>query len=438
VLGKRFNPTGAWDRFLRPLKYLVLATIIALTWWTGSLVFRDYDPFLAFFHLGEHMEELKWAYSILAVVLVGSFFIERFFCKYACPLGAVIGVLGKIGIMRIERDTQDCKECNLCQKKCPAHVEFLPHTVIRSAECNHCLDCVVDCPKPNVLSVRGMKLRFSHATYAVVLLGGFFGLIGISQLSGKWQTKPERLVATDQAGVLDAGAIRGWMTLQEISAAYGIPLGTLYQGTGLAQAVPPGTRLNKVGEEFQEGFSPEAVREFVESYLSGHPNGATINANGLSSPVEAADAAAVTEPVAVPSAEVSTERKAAGNGAATSTRSAVARAGASTLVKPGQRGDGAGGSGRGTGGENGAGKGDGKGIAAAHADGQEPEVKGFMTLNEIVLKTGVPKTFLLQKLGLSDDVPGTLPVRSWMHDRGKSISDLRDAVAAWRAQQNKE
>jgi hypothetical protein len=61
-----------------------------------------------------------------------------------------------------------------------------------------------------------------------------------------------------------------------------------------------------------------------------------------------------------------------------------------------------------------------------------------MTLNEIVLKTGVPKTFLLQKLGLSDDVPGTLPVRSWMHDRGKSISDLRDAVAAWRAQQNKE
>jgi len=60
---RRFNPTGDWDRYLRYFKYIVLAAIISLTWYLGSLVFRDYDPFLAFFHLGSGMDELPWAYG---------------------------------------------------------------------------------------------------------------------------------------------------------------------------------------------------------------------------------------------------------------------------------------------------------------------------------------------------------------------------------------
>lgn len=427
LLGKRFNPTGTWDRALRPFKYIVLVTIVTLTWWTGSLVFRDYDPFLAFFHLGDHLEELKWAYSILGIVLVGSLFIERFFCKYACPLGAVIGVLGKIGITRIERDTQDCKECNLCQKRCPAHVEFLPHTVIRSAECNHCLDCVVDCPKPNVLSVRGLKLRFSHATYAVVLLGGFFGLIGISQLSGKWQTKPERLVATDNQGILDAGAIRGWMSLREISTSYGIPLEQLYRGTGLPSTVPPDTRINKVGEEFKEGFTPESAREFVDSYLAARPAATPGGASASAAPAAESRAARVApETSLVPKdvAEAPESRTAPAGSASNPALMHAAR------VPSGQAGNPDAGARRG----KGNGEGDGAGGSKAHPEGQEPEVKGFMTLNEIVLKTGVPKSFLLERLGLPGDIPGTQPVRSWMHDKGKTIADLRDAVEAWRAQ----
>lgn len=396
LLGKRFNPTGRWDRLLRPLKYAVLVAIVGLTWWTGSLVFRDYDPFLAFFHLGGHLEELKWAYVILGIVLIGSLFVERFFCKYACPLGAVIGILGKAGITHIERDTNDCKECNLCQKQCPSHVEFLPHRVIRSAECNHCLDCVVDCPKPNVLSVRGMKLRLSHASYAGVLLAGFFGLIGISQISGKWQTKPERLMATNAQGELDAGAIRGWMSLQEISTAYQIPLEQLYQGTGLPQTVPPETRINRVPAESMEGFSPELLREFVDQYLA--TRGAAAKPPG--DPVVRV---APVDPSRAPQTAADPEH---------SKRSTPKREDQAESKRGGKDG------------------------AGPHPGGEEPEVKGFMTLNEIVLKTGVPKEFLLEKLGLRDDIPGTEPVRTWMHEKGKSIADLRDAVAAWRAKPN--
>ena len=161
-----------------------------LTWHTGALVFRDDDPFLAFFHLGNGFKEMPWAYGILIVMLAGSLWIERFFCKYACPLGALLGLLGRAGLTKIQRDPGYRKGCNLCHKKCPAHVDFLSTTTIRDPECNLCMICITDCPKPSVLTVQASGLRLSHSTYASVLVIGLLVLVGTSQLAGKWQTKP--------------------------------------------------------------------------------------------------------------------------------------------------------------------------------------------------------------------------------------------------------
>ena len=350
ILKKKFNPSGAWDRALRYLKYGILAAIIALTWHTGALVFRDYDPFLAFFHLGQHVEELPWAYSILGIVLAGSLGIERFFCKYACPLGAVLGILGRFGLTRIERDPAGCKSCNLCQKKCHAHVDFLSRTAIRDAECNLCMDCVMDCPKPAVLSVRGPRWRFSHPVYAAMLVAGLFGLIGASQLAGKWQTQPAMVSFKNRDGKLDPEAIRGWMTLEQISQGYGIPLERIYQAAGIPKHVPAGAHLNRVASDFNVKFHPDKMRDVVRSLAGGTPT-----------------ASARQEP------------------------------------KPGRGG------------------------------GDSERVRGFMTLNEISLETGVPADFLLKQLGLaSAGIDPRVPVRGWVHAHGKSIQDVRDAVSRWR------
>ena len=345
IFGKKFNPTGAWDRALRYLKYAVLAVIIALTWHMGTLVFRDYDPFLAFFHLGRGIDELPWAYAVLGLVLAGSLWIERFFCKYACPLGAVLGILGKVGLSKIHRDPDGCKGCNICRKKCHAHVDFLSVTTIRDAECNHCMDCVVDCPKPNVLSLRGPRWRFSHAVYGAMLVAGLFGMIGVSQLAGKWQPKPAAVSLRDGSGKLDPENIRGWMTLGEIAAGYGMPLDRLHRAAALPNRVPAGARLNTISREFNVKFEPDKVREIVRAHLQGKP-------------------AAVNK---------------------------------------------------------------------THAEGPEPEIKGFMTLNEIALKTGVPKEYVIRELKLPGKIDGRAPVREWMHGQGRSIQDLRDVLARYRA-----
>ncbi len=345
IFRRKFNPAGVWDRRLRYLKYVILAGITGLTWHMGTLVFRDYDPFLAFFHLGSGMSELPWAYAALGVVLVGSLWIDRFFCKYACPLGAVLGLLGKLGLTKVRREPDGCKGCNICQKKCPAHIDFLSVTTIRDAECNHCMDCVVACPKPNVLTLRGVRWRFSHPAYAAMLVGGLFALVGASQLAGKWQTKPDMVSFKDAAGKLNAENIRGWMTLSEISTGYGVPIDQLYAAAGLPARVPARARLNTVARDYKVQFEPDKVREIVRAHLEGKP---------------------------------------------------------AAVVKQ-------------------------------HGGDDEPEVKGFMTLNEISVKTGVPKDYLLKTLNPGGDIDPRQPVREWMHGRGKSIQDLREAVKAYYA-----
>lgn len=380
ILKKKFNPSGRVDRALRYLKYAVLAVIIALTWHTGGLVFRDYDPFLAFFHFGYGIDELPWAYAILVVVLIGSLWIERFFCKYACPLGAVLGILGKFGLTKIQRDAVGCKECNLCQQKCHAHVEFLSGAVVRSAECNQCMDCMVDCPKPAVLSLRGWRWRFSHPVFAATLVTGLVGLVFVSKAAGKWRTKPELASFTNRAGQLDAGQIRGWMTLNDISAGYKVPLSELYAGLGLPARVSPNTRINRIKAEHKVEFEPERLRDLVGHIVAGKP--------ALAFVVQTKETEK-TKP--------------------------------QTSHKPGN--------------PLGPGKDANTSGTQEGGKGEQPEVKGFMTLSEVALKTGVPRAYILKELGLNEaDIDPRQPLRDWVHDKGKSIPALREIVEKYRKQ----
>lgn len=354
IFRKRFNPTGAWDRRLRYLKYVVLATIVAFTWYLGALVFRPFDPYLAFFHLGNGLSEMPWAYAVLGVVLVGSLRYERFFCKYACPLGAVISLFSKLGITRIVRHPEECKACNACQRQCFAHVDFLSTTTIRDSDCNHCLDCVTTCPKPNVLVVKGATLRFSHATYAALLVAGLATTIGVSKVSGYWRAKPEAVAFTNSAGKLDSEQMRGWMTLKELSTGYGIPLPELYGRAGLPAAVPPSSKINQIARNYNLTFEPEQMREVIRGFLAGEA------------------------PKPKPDKKDPGKKKGAGDG---------------------------------------------------------EEVRGTMTLNEVSMKTGVPKAFILKSVGAPAGTDPRKPVREWIHDTGKTMQDVRQAVADYRAGQ---
>ncbi|MCF0242977.1 MAG: 4Fe-4S binding protein [Treponema sp.] len=81
---------------------------------------------------------------ILSAVVVMSVFIQRFFCKTLCPLGALYGFLNKISLMHINVDLEKCTQCGSCKNHCPMDVN--PVKENRTLECINCGKCTEVCP----------------------------------------------------------------------------------------------------------------------------------------------------------------------------------------------------------------------------------------------------------------------------------------------------
>ena len=83
-----------------------------------------------------------WPYVIYAILLlVASIYISRFYCRYICPLGAVLAIGGKFRILNILLRKKECgSSCHLCEKSCPTQA-IKNNGEIDMNECFYCLDC---------------------------------------------------------------------------------------------------------------------------------------------------------------------------------------------------------------------------------------------------------------------------------------------------------
>jgi len=152
ALRRSAAPLAVIDRPLRLLKYVVLAWAIWGTAAFGVMVFRDVDPWIALLDIGRESTGLGMV--VLALTLVGALFVDRPWCRYACPLGAANGIVARFSPVRLERSAATCVDCNLCTKSCPMGIEVAEATVITSADCIGCLECVEACPRAGALELR--------------------------------------------------------------------------------------------------------------------------------------------------------------------------------------------------------------------------------------------------------------------------------------------
>lgn len=145
------------DRVLRFGRYLGLALVLYQTISAVKLWFADYDPYRALFGLGWLFEfnlAEHWpAYAITGAVLAGSFFVERAWCRYLCPLGGLISLLGNFSLLRIRRDAENCKACAVCERPCPVKLNVATARTV-SSDCIGCLACVQACPRRRTLEVQ--------------------------------------------------------------------------------------------------------------------------------------------------------------------------------------------------------------------------------------------------------------------------------------------
>jgi len=85
-----------------------------------------------------------WPYVVFALaVLVPGIFIERFYCRYLCPLGAALAIPGRMRMFSWLKRYKECgSPCQRCANECMVQA-IHPEGNINVNECLFCLHCQV-------------------------------------------------------------------------------------------------------------------------------------------------------------------------------------------------------------------------------------------------------------------------------------------------------
>ncbi len=84
--------------------------------------------------------------SLLIVIVLLNLFAKRFWCRYLCPLGALLGLMSKVALLR-RRIEPGCVSCKLCTDACPmGTIQPADDYASDPGECTMCLECLDDCP----------------------------------------------------------------------------------------------------------------------------------------------------------------------------------------------------------------------------------------------------------------------------------------------------
>jgi ferredoxin len=267
---RRMEPPPWLDRSLRYLKYVVLLSAVGGAWYVGTLVFRTYDPYLALFDFGESLSITWPGYVILVVVIVGALAIERVWCRYACPLGALLGLLSKVGMMKITHEEGTCTNCKAGIHRCPMGINPALESDLRSAECIQCMECVAVCPIHNAVHVEAFGKRMRPALIGVSIAGAFVLVIGAAQYLGAWQTvHGGRGRIGWSADDIGGAMVTGSMTLDDVREAYQLDESDLRQHLGIDETVPMDRPIRDFRDNDREEIpSPNEIQTILEDRRS--------------------------------------------------------------------------------------------------------------------------------------------------------------------------
>nr|WP_319947412.1 4Fe-4S binding protein [uncultured Shimia sp.] len=135
-------PWGLHER-LWPLKYMIFLGLFGLSMVSIPLAetYAEVEPFKTAIIL-KFMRE--WPFVVFALLLLlAGLFVERFYCRYMCPLGAALAIPARIRMFDWLRRYKECgSPCQTCANECPVQA-IHPTGEINPNECVNCLHCQV-------------------------------------------------------------------------------------------------------------------------------------------------------------------------------------------------------------------------------------------------------------------------------------------------------
>lgn len=133
-------PWGLHER-LWPIKYIIFLGLFGMSLYSTAFAeqLAEVEPFKTAIVLKFARE---WPYVIYALTtLSAGLFVERFFCRYMCPLGAALAIPGRIRMFEWLRRWPECgTPCQRCAKECPVQA-IHPEGHINVNECIYCMHC---------------------------------------------------------------------------------------------------------------------------------------------------------------------------------------------------------------------------------------------------------------------------------------------------------
>ena len=133
-------PWGLHER-LWPLKYMIFLGLFGLSLYSLSdaELLAEVEPFKTSIILKFVRE---WPFVLYAVALLAAgLFIERFYCRYLCPLGAALAIPGRLRMFDWLKRYKECgSPCQRCANECMVQA-IHPEGHINPNECLSCLHC---------------------------------------------------------------------------------------------------------------------------------------------------------------------------------------------------------------------------------------------------------------------------------------------------------
>jgi NosR/NirI family nitrous oxide reductase transcriptional regulator len=130
----RIEPPAWLERRAGFVKYGLLAAVVIYYMASRHTnVYRYVEPFWMF---TLSATPLLWA--MLAALLVATVVVRNLYCRFLCPVGAMLGILSNLTLFKIKR-WSECKTCKICEKTCEWGAIQGPRII--KSECVRCDDC---------------------------------------------------------------------------------------------------------------------------------------------------------------------------------------------------------------------------------------------------------------------------------------------------------
>jgi NosR/NirI family nitrous oxide reductase transcriptional regulator len=122
------------EKYANLIKYGVLALVLAYFLATRDVgIYRFVEPFWMFGLFGT-----AGMWIGLALLLIATVFVRNLYCRFLCPVGAMLGILSNLTVFKIKR-WAECNTCKICEKTCEWGAIRGPQIV--KSECVRCDDC---------------------------------------------------------------------------------------------------------------------------------------------------------------------------------------------------------------------------------------------------------------------------------------------------------